>query len=94
LIALMIRKRGTELSQKQKIALLLHNNSKVALRSEKTSFASNTSGSPAVKPGPRLRCSSGEIGNGVTVCMRSLSCPFPHCFTPVRPDVFPLHDVR
>ena len=45
----------------------------------KTSFASNTSGSFAVKRSPRLRCSQGHEAGSPTI---------------LRPNVFPLYDVR
>ena len=45
----------------------------------KTSFASNTSGSFAVKRSPRLRCSRGHEAGSPTI---------------LRPNVFPLYDVR
>jgi hypothetical protein len=60
---------------------------------EKTSFASNTSGSLAVKRGPRLRCSSGlsEQKPWPSPPRGALRSPSPPAF---RPNVFPLHDVR
>ena len=60
---------------------------------EKTSFASNTSGSLAVKRGPRLRCSNGRTLRKVVlgpVSRRPAISPKTPAF---RPDVFPLHDV-
>ena len=63
---------------------------------EKTSFASNTSGSLAVKRGPRLRCSR-QIGERTTEtgCSRCRTPRgvSPQSTHPVRPNVFPLHDV-
>ena len=62
-------------------------------RFEKTSFASNTSGSLAVKRSPRLRCSNRLV--------LEKSCSDPPLGAPrsppnpaFRPNVFPLHDVR
>ena len=60
---------------------------------EKTNFASNTSGSLAVKLGPRLRCSNR------TKTKKSFPSPPRGAWrsplsSAFRPNVFPLHDVR
>src|ERR1700722_7090981 len=68
---------------------------------EKTSFASNTSGSLAVKRGPRLRCSCQTTENRRqrTDVLADPPKNKPHGLSlqlfhhPVRPNVFPLHDV-
>ena len=64
-----------------------------ALVLEKTSFASNTSGSFAVKRSPRLRCS-----NRLALAKLSSSPPRGALQSPpdpaFRPNVFPLYDVR
>jgi hypothetical protein len=62
-------------------------------RFEKTSFASNTSGSPAVKRGPRLRCSSRRDTPKLFPSPPRGASQSPK-YPAFRPNVFPLHDVR
>ncbi len=62
-------------------------------RFEKTSFASNTFGSLAVKRGPRLRCSH-RPNEKKSFPDPPLGAPQSSSHSAFRPNVFPLHDVR